>query len=96
MIKLNEDFFKKIGKKIYIEIDNQFINTLHQEFSNIYQKLNDLENIDTNNVEPLIRVGKPITILREDEIDSNIILDKKQALSNAKEKNEDFIIIQRK
>ncbi len=96
MIKLNEDFFKKIGKKIYIEIDNQFINKLHQEFSNIYQKLNDLENIDTSNVAPLIRVGKPITILREDEIDSNIILDKKQALSNAKEKNEDFIIIQRK
>lgn len=96
MIKLNEDFFKKIGKKIYIEIDSKFINTLHQEFSNIYQKLNDLENIDTSNVEPLIRVGKPITILREDEIDSDIILDKKQALSNAKEKNEDFIIIQRK
>ena len=37
MIKLNEEFFKKIGKKIYIETDVQFINTLNQEFNNIYQ-----------------------------------------------------------
>ena len=95
MIKLNEEFFKKIGKKIYIETDSQFINTLHKEFASIYQKLEDLQKIDTTNIEPLVRVGKPISILREDEIDSNIQLDKKQALANAKDKNEDFIIIQR-
>ena len=95
MIKLNEEFFKKIGKKIYIETDVQFINTLHQEFNNIYQKLEDLQKIDTTNIEPLVRVGNPISILREDEIDPSIQLDKKLALANAKEKNEDFVIIQR-
>ena len=95
MIKLNEEFFKKIGKKIYIETDVQFINTLHQEFNNIYQKLEDLQKIDTINIEPLVRVGKPISILREDEIDSSMQLDKKSARTNATERNEDFIIIQR-
>lgn len=95
MIKLDKEFFNKVGKKIYIEADEKFINTLQQEFERIHQNLEKLQKIDTTNIEPLIRVGNPITILREDEIDSEISLEKKQALANAEEKNEDFIIIQR-
>lgn len=95
MIKLDKEFFNKVGKKIYIEANEKFINTLQQEFERIHQNLEKLQKIDTTNIEPLIRVGNPITILREDEIDSEISLEKKQALANAKEKNEDFIIIQR-
>ena len=74
--------------KIDLEISKTYAN-------NIYQKLEDLQKIDTTNIEPLVRVGKLISILREDEIDSSIQLDKKSALTNAKERNEDFIIIQR-
>lgn len=95
MIKLDKEFFNKVGKKIYIEADEKFINTLQQEFERIHQNLEKLQKIDTTNIEPLIRVGNPITILREDEIDLEISLEKKQALANAEEKNEDFIIIQR-
>lgn len=95
MIKLDKEFFNKVGKKIYIEADEKFINTLQQEFERIHQNLEKLQKIDTTNIEPLIRVGNPITILREDEIDLEISLEKKQALANAEEKNKDFIIIQR-
>lgn len=95
MIKLDKEFFNKVGKKIYIETDEKFINTLQQEFERTHQNLEKLQKIDTTNIEPLIRVGNPITILREDKIDLEISLEKKQALANAEEKNEDFIIIQR-
>ncbi len=95
MLKLDKFFFQEIGKKIYIDVDSTFIKNLEKEFENIINRLEELKKIDVTNVEPLTRISPPISFLRSDEIDLEIKLNKQTALENAKEKNEEFIIVKR-
>ncbi len=95
MKKLNKDDFIKMANKIYIEPSLEVLEHLENEYNQINEMLELLEKIDVSNVEPLTRIALPIDFLREDIEDNKIILDKSIALSNAKEKNKDFVVIKR-
>ena len=95
MSKLNEKKFIEMANKIYIEPTNEVLEFLKKEFDQINKNLEKLEKIDTSNTEPLVRLAKPIFFLREDEKNEKMKLDKKIALNNASEKNDNYIIIKR-
>ncbi|MBD5423146.1 MAG: hypothetical protein HDR43_01465 [Mycoplasma sp.] len=95
MSKLNEEYFKLMANKIYIEPNDEVIFMLKNEYENINRKLEELKKIDITNIEPLTRISQPIKFLREDIEDKEIKLDKKLVLDNASQKNSDFIIIKR-
>lgn len=95
MEKLNEKDLIKMANKIYIEPTKDVLEYLKLEYEEINNNLEKLKKFDVSNIEPLARISRPITFLREDEIDNSIILEKKVALKNATEKNDDFIVIKR-
>lgn len=95
MDKLNEKDFIKMANKIYIEPTKEVLDHLAKEYEEIAKALDNLNQIDVSNVKPTVRLANPIIYLREDQEDKSILLNKKVVLENAKEKNDDYVIIKR-
>lgn len=95
MTKLNEKDFIKMANKIYIEPTKEVLDFLKKEYDLIEKNLEQFKKIDVSKVEPLIRISKPINLLREDEFDSSIILDKEVILDNSTEKDSNYVLIKR-
>ncbi|WP_022935535.1 Asp-tRNA(Asn)/Glu-tRNA(Gln) amidotransferase subunit GatC [Mesomycoplasma moatsii] len=95
MSKLTEKDFIAMANKIYINPNKDVLNYLKQEYEQINFSLQKLKKINISDVEPLVRVGLPISDLREDEEDLNIVANKEKILMNASENNGDYIVIKR-
>ncbi len=95
MSKLSEEDFIKLANKIYISPDKKTLEYLKVEYNEINEGLEKLKLIDIEGVEPLTRISKNINFLREDIVDESIKLEKQVALNNAKEKDNNFIIMKR-
>lgn len=87
--------FKELASKIYINPSKKVLESLEEEYNFIQKNLEFLNKIDTTNVEPMTRISQSINILREDEIDSSILIPKKVLLDNGFDKDEDYIIMKR-
>lgn len=95
MSKLTEKDFIAMANKIYINPSKDVLNYLKQEYEQINFSLQKLKKINISDVEPLVRVGLPISDLREDEEDLNIVANKEKILMNASESNGDYVVIKR-
>lgn len=95
MSKLTEKDFIAMANKIYINPNKDVLNYLKQEYEQINFSLQKLKKINISDVEPLVRVGLPISDLREDEEDLNIVANKEKILMNASENNGDYVVIKR-
>lgn len=94
---MNEKELEKIAKKIYITPSKEVINSLVNEYNFLKQNLEELKKINIDNIEPMTRISPKIDFndLREDLIDASMYLKKEDLLKNAKDKNEDFVLIKR-
>lgn len=95
MSSLNEKYLKKMARNIYINPNHEVLKTIELEYKQINDQLNQLKKIDITNVQPLTRIGQPIYDLREDIENPSMILSKDDLLKNAKEYDQDFVIIKR-
>ncbi|WP_416737978.1 Asp-tRNA(Asn)/Glu-tRNA(Gln) amidotransferase subunit GatC [Mycoplasmopsis meleagridis] len=94
MKEINKDKLKNIVSSIMLNPTNEVIENILQEWNILHENLAILDQLDLNNVEPLTHIdeNKYIDFLREDKVDTSFSISKKDALKNAKEKDEDFII----
>ncbi|MGL5204896.1 MAG: Asp-tRNA(Asn)/Glu-tRNA(Gln) amidotransferase subunit GatC [Metamycoplasmataceae bacterium] len=90
---MDREKFILMTNKILINIDENVLNSLEEEFYFIQENMNRIKNINIDNVEPMARISKPITFLREDIEGPS--LDKEKLLSNATDHNEDYVIMKR-
>lgn len=95
MSSLDEKYLKKMAKNIYINPNPEVLKTIELEYNQINDQLNQLKKIDITNVQPLTRISQPIYDLREDVENPSMILNKDDLLKNAKEYDQDFVIIKR-
>lgn len=89
--------FKKMAQKIYINPDEKVVESIANEYQFIQNNLEILKTINVDNVEPFTRISPPINFenLRADETQTKTYLAKEVVLENAKEKDQDFVIIKR-
>ncbi|KKB26671.1 Aspartyl-tRNA(Asn) amidotransferase subunit C [Mycoplasmopsis meleagridis] len=94
MKEINKDKLKNIVSSIMLNPTNEVIENILQEWNILHENLAILDQLDLKNVEPLTHIdeNKYIDFLREDKVDTSFSISKKDALKNAKEKDEDFII----
>lgn len=95
MSSLNEKYLKKMARNIYINPNHEVLKNIELEYNQINDQLNQLKKIDITNVQPLTRIAQPIYDLREDVENPSMILNKGDLLKNAKEYDQDFVIIKR-
>ena len=90
-MKIDKNTTLKIAKLTRIKIDESEIAELSAQLSLILDWVEQLNEVNTNNVEPLNNVSKAKLPLRKDEENKE---DKsKDILSNAPEKLENFFVV---
>ena len=84
---------KHISKLSRISVDDTKANKLAGELNSIFDFIEKLNELNTDNVEPLTSVAETTLKLRTDEVKSKNIRD--QILKNSPEENEDFFVVPR-
>ena len=84
---------KHISKLSRISVDDAKANKLAGDLNSIFDFIEKLNELNTDNVEPLTSVAETTLKLRADEVKSENIRD--QILKNSPDKNEDFFVVPR-
>ena len=82
-----------ISKLSRISVDDAKANKLAGDLNSIFDFIEKLNELNTDNVEPLTSVAETTLKLRADEVKSKNIRD--QILKNSPEENEDFFVVPR-
>jgi aspartyl-tRNA(Asn)/glutamyl-tRNA(Gln) amidotransferase subunit C len=84
---------KHISKLSRISLDNEKAKKLAGDLNSIFDFIEKLNELNTDNVEPLTSVAETTLKLRADVVKSENIRD--QILKNSPEENEDFFVVPR-
>tara|TARA_B100000767_G_C19521921_1_gene432894 strand:+ start:16 stop:303 length:288 start_codon:yes stop_codon:yes gene_type:complete len=90
-MSIDKDKIKHTAKLARISLDENKIDSLSKDLSNIFKFIEKLNKVDTKNVKPLSSILDQSLRLREDKVNDGNIRDK--ILENAPNKNEDFFIV---
>jgi len=82
---------KHISKLSRISVDEKKAQKLAGDLNSIFEFIEKLNELKTDNVEPLTSVAKTTLKLRADEVKSENI--REQILKNSPEENEDFFVV---
>ena len=82
---------KHISKLARISVDEEKANKLAGDLNSIFEFIEKLNELNTENVEPLTSVANTTLRFRKDEIESKNIREK--ILSNSPDNNEDFFVV---
>jgi aspartyl-tRNA(Asn)/glutamyl-tRNA(Gln) amidotransferase subunit C len=84
---------KHISKLSRISVDDEKAKKLAGDMNSIFDFIEKLKELNTDNVEPLTSVAEITLKLRVDEVKSGNI--KEQVLKNSPDENEDFFVVPR-
>jgi aspartyl-tRNA(Asn)/glutamyl-tRNA(Gln) amidotransferase subunit C len=84
---------KHISKLSRISVDDAKADKLAGDLNSIFDFIEKLNELNTDNVEPLTSVAETTLKLRADEVKSKNIRDK--ILKNSPDENEDFFVVPR-
>jgi len=84
---------KHISKLSRISVDDEKAKKLVGDLNSIFEFIEKLNKLNTENVEPLTSVIETTLKLRTDDVTSKNIKD--QILKNSPDKNEDFFVVPR-
>ncbi|MDB3888749.1 Asp-tRNA(Asn)/Glu-tRNA(Gln) amidotransferase subunit GatC [Candidatus Pelagibacter sp.] len=90
-MKIDLKTIKHISKLSRISVDDIKADKLAIDLNSIFDFIEKLNELNTNNVEPLTSVAETRLKLRSDEVKSKDIRD--QILKNSPEENEDFFVV---
>ena len=90
-MSIDKDKIKHTSKLSRIFLDEKKIESLSKDLSNIFNFIEKLNEINTENVKPLTSILDHTIRTREDKINDGGIRDK--ILKNAPNKNEEFFIV---
>ena len=82
---------KHISKLARISVDEKKANKLAGDLNSIFSFIEKLNELKTENVEPLTSIAETTLRFREDKIKSENIREK--ILKNSPENNEDFFVV---
>ena len=87
-MQVNKDIIRKIAHLSRLELDQAAEEAMEKDFNKILGWMDKLNEVNTDNVEPLIHMSSEINVLRED-IPANT-LSHEDALRNAPKKDSDY------
>jgi len=84
---------KHISKLSRISVDDEKAKKLAGDMNSIFDFIEKLKELDTDNIEPLTSVAETTLKLRVDEVKSGNI--REDVLKNSPHENEDFFVVPR-
>ena len=90
-MSIDKDKIKHVSKLARISVDEKKIDDLTKDLSSIFKFIEQLNELNTDKVEPLSSILNEPLRSRKDEINDGKIRDK--ILKNSPKKNEEFFIV---
>lgn len=90
-MNISEETIYKVADLARIDIKEAEVPGLIQEMSKILTFMEQLNALDTSNVEPLVYMNEEVNVWREDEVKDQLEL--KDALQNAAVHNDRFFMV---
>lgn len=90
-MKISKDTIYKVADLARIDISADEVPGLIQEMSKILTFMEQLNELDTTAVEPLVYMNEEVNVWREDEVKDQLNLE--QGLVNAAVRNERFFMV---
>ena len=90
-MSIDKDKIKHISKLARISVDEKEIDALAKDLSSIFKFIEQLNELNTENVEPLSSILNEQLRSRKDEINDGRIRDK--ILKNSPQKNDEFFVV---
>ena len=86
-MQVDKQLILKLEKLARLKLSKAESEKIQGDLNNILQMVSKLEELDLDNVEPLVYITDEVNVLREDEIKNQV--DREAALSNAPDRNEE-------
>ncbi|MGB1039527.1 MAG: Asp-tRNA(Asn)/Glu-tRNA(Gln) amidotransferase subunit GatC [Flavobacteriales bacterium] len=90
-MEITDEMIDKLAKLAKLQFKDEQKENIKQDLSKIIAFVDKIEEMDTENVEPLIHINQEFNVLREDEVKETI--SQAQALKNAPSKDSDYVKI---
>ena len=90
-MSIDKDTVKHISKLARISLEEKKAEKLANDMNSIFKFIEKLNELKTENVEPLTSIAETTLRFREDKIMSDNIREK--ILKNSPEKNDDFFVV---
>jgi aspartyl-tRNA(Asn)/glutamyl-tRNA(Gln) amidotransferase subunit C len=90
-MSIDKDKIKNVSKLARISVDEKKIDSLSKDLSSIFKFIEKLNELNTDNVEPLSSILNEPLRLRKDEINDGKIREK--ILKNSPQQNEEFFVV---
>lgn len=88
-MKIDNTLVSRLAELAKLEFDKESLENIKKDLSSILELVEKLNELNTDNVEPLVYMSKELNITRTDKV--NGLITKAEALKNAPEKNSDYI-----
>ena len=88
---IDNETVKRVAYLSRLHIDDEKIETTEKEFNKILQWVEQLNEVDTQDIEPLISVNENNISCREDIVTANNL--SKEVLANAKQVKYDYFTV---
>jgi aspartyl-tRNA(Asn)/glutamyl-tRNA(Gln) amidotransferase subunit C len=92
---VNSDLVKKVAQLSSIPVNNNQAQDLAEKFEQTLETINNLQTVDTKNVEPTHQVTGLENVWREDEVKPKQSFTQQQALANAKKSHDGYFVVPR-
>ncbi|QNM93706.1 aspartyl/glutamyl-tRNA amidotransferase subunit C [Mycoplasma sp. Pen4] len=95
MKNITQEKLKEICSSLMLEPTPEVLDKIVFYWNDIQNQLENLNKLDLANVKPMERMNETpiVNLLRDDEPDMSYSISKEQILSNAKDKDNDYIIL---
>ncbi len=85
---IDQDLILRLENLARLQLSEEERQQIMGDLNNILQMVEQLQEIDTSNVEPLVYLTDRVNVMRSDEVKHQ--LNRKDALKNAPDANEEY------
>jgi len=90
-MSIDKDTVKHISKLARISLDEKKVDNLSKDLTSIMKFIENLNKLNTDNIEPLTSIINASLKSRKDEVQDGKI--REQILKNSPEKNDEFFVV---
>ena len=87
-MKIDDATVAKMAHLAKLEFSEAAAETIKADLNKIIEFVDKLEELDTENVEPLLHITKEVNVMREDVVANEV--SQKEALKNGPDTNSDY------
>ena len=87
-MKIDQTLIEKLAKLSQLDFSQEAKSKMEQDLNKILAFVDELNTLNTDDIEPLVYINEEVNKLRKDEIGEH--LTKEKALKNAPDKDSDY------